>query len=216
MKNTLTELVFLLDRSGSMAGAETDTVGSFNSVIEKQKKENCRCLVTTVLFDNYMETIHDRVPLDKIAPLTEKEYYVRGSTALLDAAGTTIDRIRDLQEHAGSENKPQQTIVVIITDGIENASRRYSYREVSAAISRMKESYDWQFLFLGADIDAAKEAQRYGIDPEYAVDFKKDREGFTAVHTFICSAVEEMQTEGRISERWKTAVQKDMQRRDKK
>ena len=175
MKNTLTELVFLLDRSGSMAGAETDTVGSFNSVIEKQKKENCRCLVTTVLFDNYMETIHDRVPLDKIAPLTEKEYYVRGSTALLDAAGTTIDRIRDLQEHAGSENKPQQTIVLIITDGIENASRRYSYREVSAAISRMKESYDWQFLFLGADIDAAKEAQRYGIDPEYAVDFKKDR-----------------------------------------
>ena len=162
MKQNLAELVFILDRSGSMQGLEGDTIGGFNAMIEKQKKELGEVFVSTVLFDDQTEVLHDRVSLEKIRPITEKEYYVRGCTALLDAIGGAIHHIGNIHKYARPEDVPEHTLFVITTDGMENASRRYSTRRVKEMIQRQKEKYGWEFLFLGANIDAVETAGHLG------------------------------------------------------
>ena len=165
----MTELVFIPDRSGSMSGLEKDTIGGFNSMIEKQKKEAGEALVSTVLFDNGCTVIHDRLPLDKVPRMTEKEYFTRGCTALLDAVGGAIHHIGSIHKYARREDVPEKTMFIITTDGYENASARYDYDTVRKMIARQKEKYGWEFLFLGANIDAAAEARRFSISADRAV-----------------------------------------------
>ena len=159
----MTELVFILDRSGSMSGLESDTIGGFNSMIEKQKKEEGKAVVSTVLFDNESVVIHDRLPLDKVPRMTEKEYFTRGCTALLDAVGGAIHHIGNVHKYARKEDVPEKTLFIITTDGYENASKRYDYDKVHKMIERQKEKYGWEFLFLGANIDAVETAKHFGI-----------------------------------------------------
>lgn len=177
MKKNLTELVFILDRSGSMQGLEGDTIGGFNAMIEKQKKEPGEAFVSTVLFDDQTEVLHDRVKVGEVRPITEKEYYVRGCTALLDAIGGAIHHIGNIHKYARPEDVPEHTLFVITTDGMENASRRYSARRVKEMIQRQKEKYGWEFLFLGANIDAVETAGHLGIAPDRAVNYHCDSEG---------------------------------------
>lgn len=185
-KNNLTEIVFILDRSGSMSGLESDTIGGFNSMIDKQKKEDGECYVTTVLFDSVVETLHDRVKLSEISKMTDKEYFVRGSTALLDAIGTTIKHISNIHKYAREEDVPANTIFVITTDGMENASREYNYRKVKEMVEKAKKKYDWEFLFLGANIDAIEVAGRFGISADRAVNYECDSVG-TALNFDVLS-----------------------------
>lgn len=177
MKKGLTEIVFILDRSGSMSGLESDTIGGYNSMIEKQKKEEGEALISTVLFDGQTDVLHDRVPLDKISPITEKEYYVRGSTALLDAVGGAIHHIGNVHKYAREEDVPEKTLFIITTDGMENSSRRYSYDKVKKMIEKQKEKYHWEFIFLGANIDAVGVADRFGVDRQHAVRYECDSAG---------------------------------------
>lgn len=174
MRKNLTEIVFILDRSGSMSGLETDTIGGFNSMIEKQKKENGEALISTVLFDNVSEVIHDRVPVQKVEPMTDRDYSVRGCTALLDAIGGAIHHIGNVHKYARNEDVPEHTLFVITTDGMENASRRYDSETVKKMIERQKEKYGWEFLFLGANIDAVETAKHFGIGADRAVNYHSD------------------------------------------
>ena len=190
MKN-LTEIVFILDRSGSMAGLEKDTIGGFNAMLEKQKKEEGRVLVSTVLFDHEQQVIHDRVDIRTIEPMTERDYYVRGCTALLDAVGGAIHHIGNVHKYARAEDRPDKTLFVITTDGMENASRRYSYEKVKEMITRQKEKYGWEFLFLGANIDAAREAARFGIREERAVNYHADSQGTRVIYESVNDAIRE-------------------------
>ena len=212
MKKGLTEMVFILDRSGSMGGLEKDTIGGFNSLIEKQKKEEGEALVSTVLFDNYQEVLHDRIPLDKIGRMTEEEYYVRGCTALLDAIGGAINHIGNIHKYAREEDVPEKTIFVITTDGLENASSRYSYRDVKKMIKRQEEKYGWEFLFLGANIDVAKESDRLGIRADRAVRYVNDSEGvelnYAAVGCAV-SALRSMKNTAEFDGSWKKSIEKD-------
>ena len=177
MKKGLTEIVFILDRSGSMSGLESDTIGGYNSMIEKQKKEEGEALISTVLFDGQTDVLHDRVPLDKISPITEKEYYVRGSTALLDAVGGAIHHIGNVHKYAREEDVPEKTLFIITTDGMENSSRQYSYDKVKKMIEKQKEKHHWEFIFLGANIDAVGVADRFGVDRQHAVRYECDSAG---------------------------------------
>ncbi len=177
MKKGLTEIVFILDRSGSMSGLENDTIGGFNSMISKQKDEEGEALISTVLFDNETEVIHDRLPLDKIAPLTGKEYYVRGSTALLDAVGEAIHHISGIHKYAREEDVPEKTLFIITTDGMENSSRKYSYDKVKKMVEKKKEKNHWEFIFLGANIDAVSVANKFGVDRSRAVTYECDGAG---------------------------------------
>ncbi len=177
MKKGLTEIVFILDRSGSMSGLENDTIGGFNSMISKQKDEEGESLISTVLFDNETEVIHDRLPLDKIAPLTGKEYYVRGSTALLDAIGEAIHHISSIHKYAREEDVPEKTLFIITTDGMENSSRKYSYDKVKKMVEKKKEKNHWEFIFLGANIDAVSVANKFGVDRSRAVTYECDGAG---------------------------------------
>ena len=177
MKKGLTEIVFILDRSGSMSGLENDTIGGFNSMISKQKDEEGEALISTVLFDNETEVIHDRLPLDKIAPLTGKEYYVRGSTALLDAIGEAIHHISSIHKYAREEDVPEKTLFIITTDGMENSSRKYSYDKVKKMVEKKKEKNNWEFIFLGANIDAVSVANKFGVDRSRAVTYECDGAG---------------------------------------
>ncbi len=173
----LTELVMILDRSGSMSGLEADTIGGFNSMIERQKKEEGEAYVSVVLFDDVSEVIYDRVDIRKVEPMTDRQYYVRGCTALLDAVGGAIRHIGNVHKYAREEDVPEKTIFIITTDGLENASRRYSYEKVRRMIENQKERYHWEFMFLGANIDAVKEAGRFGIAPNRAVRYENDSVG---------------------------------------
>ena len=186
MKKGLTEIVFILDRSGSMGGLENDTIGGYNSMIAKQKTEEGEALISTVLFDNETEILHDRVPLDKVEPITEKEYYVRGSTALLDAVGGAIHHIGNIHKYARPEDVPEKTLFIITTDGMENSSRNYSYAKVKKMIERQKEKYHWEFIFLGANIDAVSVANQFGVDRHHAVRYECDGAG-TALNYQVMS-----------------------------
>lgn len=209
----MTELVFILDRSGSMAGLETDTIGGFNAMIEKQKKEAGEALVTTVLFDNESVTVHDRIPLQEVPPLTEKEYFTRGCTALLDAVGGTIRHIANIHRYIRREDVPERTLFVITTDGYENASRYYDYDKVRRLIEHEKTKYGWEFLFLGANIDAAAEAKRFGIAADRAADYKCDTAGTALNYEVIGEAVGAVRGARPLAANWKRRIDEDVKQR---
>ena len=215
MKKNLTELVFILDRSGSMAGLEDDTIGGFNAMIQKQKNEAGEAVVSTVLFDNYSEVIHDRVDIQKIEPMTRNEYYVRGCTALLDAVGGAIHHIGNVHKYAREEDRPEKTLFVITTDGMENASRKYSYEKLKTMIERQKEKFGWEFIFLGANIDAAKEAARFGIDEDRAVNYNADREGTAVIYEAVSEAVCSVRACRSMSNDWRRSIDEDYKKRGK-
>ena len=214
MKKNLTELVFILDRSGSMAGLEEDTIGGFNAMIAKQKLEEGEAFVSTVLFDNYTEVIHDRVDIQKVEPMTRKEYYVRGCTALLDAVGKSIRHIRNVHKYAREEDRPEKTLFVITTDGMENASREYDYRRVRQMIEQQKQD-GWEFLFLGANIDAAKEAARFGIQADRAANYHADRQGTAVIYEAVSEAVCNVRAARPMGSDWKRNIDADYQKRGK-
>lgn len=215
MKKNLTEIVFILDRSGSMAGLEDDTIGGFNAMIRKQKGEAGEAYVSTVLFDHVSEVIHDRMALQKIQPMTRKDYYVRGSTALLDAVGKAIHHIGNVHKYAREEDRPEKTVFVITTDGMENASREYTYEHVRKMIQRQKETYGWEFLFLGANINAAKEAARFGIAEDHAANYHADRQGTAVVYDAMNEAVRNVRACRPMSADWKRRVDEDYRNRSK-
>ena len=214
MQNHLTEIVFILDRSGSMASLEQDTIGGFNAMIEKQKREAGAAYISTVLFDNYSEVIHDRLTLEKVPVMTEKEYFVRGCTALLDAVGGAIHHIGNIHKYARPEDVPEKTLFVITTDGMENASRKYTYEQVKQMIEAKKE-LGWEFLFLGANIDAAREAARFGIDEDCAADFICDEKGTQLNFEAIGDAICEARAARPIQRSWKQRITEDFQKRKK-
>ena len=200
MRKGLTELVFILDRSGSMQGLEKDTIGGFNSMIEKQKKEDGEALVSTVLFDDAAEVIYDRTDIGRVEPMTDRQYYVRGCTALLDAVGGAIHHIGNVHKYAREEDVPEKTIFIITTDGMENASRRYSYDKVQRMIERQKEKYHWEFLFLGANIDAAREAARLGISGSRAANYVHDSKGTQLNYDVLSGVVSRARASGSAEE----------------
>ncbi len=214
MTNNTTELVFILDRSGSMAGLEGDTVGGFNSMLRKQKAQPGKAYVTTVLFDHLTETVHDRLPIEEVPELTEKDYFVRGSTALLDAVGKTVEHISSIHHYARPEDVPAKTMFVITTDGMENASREYSYDRLKALIEE-KKALGWEFIFLGANIDAAKEAARFGIAADRAVRFKSDSQGTALNYSVISDAVACARAcpNGSLPKSWKSRIEDDVKKR---
>ena len=209
----ITELVFILDRSGSMLELEADTIGGFNSMIARQKKEAGEALVSTVLFDHESVVIHDRLPLEKVPPMTEKDYFTRGYTALLDAVGGAIHHIGNIHKYARREDVPEKTMFIITTDGYENASRRYDYERVRRMIERQKEKHGWEFLFLGANIDAAKEAARFGIGADRSVNYKCDEAGTALNYEVIGEAVCSVRAARPLSTDWKRRIDEDVQRR---
>ena len=213
MKKNLTELVFILDRSGSMAGLEKDTIGGFNAMVEKQRGEEGEAYISTVLFDNITEVIHDRVKLEAVPKLTEKEYYVRGCTALLDAVGGAIHHIGNVHKYAREEDRPEKTLFVITTDGMENASRRYTYDKVKEMITRQKEKYGWEFLFLAANMDAAAEAARFGIAPDRAAEYCCDARGTALNYEVINEAVCTVRACRPLGAGWKKRIDEDVKKR---
>ncbi|MBQ4283897.1 MAG: hypothetical protein IJB96_08235 [Lachnospira sp.] len=219
MNNNLTEIVFILDRSGSMAGLEADTIGGYNSLLEKQKKEAGQAIVSTVLFDDRQEVIHDRVVLDKINPITDKEYYVRGCTALLDAVGGAIHHIGNVHKYAREEDRPAKTLFIITTDGMENASKRYSYDKVKQMVERQKKKYGWDFLFLGANIDAIEVAGRFGIGANSAVNYQCDETGTELIYKVLNKAVTNVRmcaakcTAEVLNDSWKSEIEEDYSKR---
>ena len=216
VKNNVTELVFILDKSGSMAGLEKDTIGGFNSMIEKQRKTDGECYVSTVLFNGTSEVIHDRVKLSKIKPMTEKDYFAYGSTALLDAVGGAIRHIGNVHKYARPEDVPAHTLFVITTDGMENASQRYTGERVKYMIERQKIRYGWEFLFIGANIDAVKTAARYGIAEDRAVNYVADEKGTRTVFEGVAEAVRTVRDCGGISPVWNEEIAKDHEKRGRK
>ena len=213
MKKNLTEIVFILDRSGSMSGLEADTIGGFNFMIEKQKKENGEALISTVLFDNVSEVIHDRVPVQKVEPMTDKGYSVRGCTALLDAIGGAIHHIGNIHKYARTEDVPEHTLFVITTDGMENASRRYDSETVKKMIEKQKERYGWEFLFLGANIDAVETAKHFGIGADRAVNYHSDSRGTKLNYEVISEAICAVRCSSPLSQDWKKRIDEDFESR---
>ena len=221
MRKNLTEIVFILDRSGSMAGLEADTIGGYNSLIKKQKGENGEAYVSTILFDDKQEVLHDRVNLNDIKPMTREEYYVRGCTALLDAVGGAIRHIGNVHKYARIEDRPEKTLFIITTDGMENSSHHYTYENVRMMIKKQKEKYGWEFLFLGANIDAIKEAGRFGIDAEKAVNYECDSEGTELNYRVLSKAVSKVRESAycaniALDADWKAEIEADYSKRHKK
>jgi uncharacterized protein YegL len=208
-----TELVFIIDRSGSMGGLENDTIGGFNSLLEEQKEVEGQVTISTILFDNLYEVIHNRMDIKEVKPLSGKEYFVRGTTALLDAVGRSISRIhRDYCETL-REERPNKVMFIITTDGFENASREYSYSRVRNYIQEMKAKYDWEFIFIGANIDAVREAKRFGINEERAVRYHADSVGTKKNYKAMGKAVTSYRTCVEIDENWKNELEKDYNNR---
>ena len=215
-KNNIVDVVFILDRSGSMGGLESDTIGGFNSMLEKQRKIEGKAFITTVLFDDQYELLHDRVNIDKVKNITEKEYFVRGSTALLDAIGKTIAKEKAIQDTLGKNEKADKVLFVIITDGLENASREYNSSTVKKLIETQKEKYGWEFLFLGANIDAIETANTIGINAERAVNYKSDSIGTKKNYDTLNKAVEEVRSGKDLDKNWKADIEADYNERNKK
>ena len=213
MRKNLTELVFILDRSGSMCGLEADTIGGFNSMIEKQKREPGEALVSTVLFDHESTVLHDRVPLGCVAPMTARDYSVRGSTALLDAIGGAIHHIGNVHKYAREEDRPEHTLFVITTDGMENASRHYSSDRVKQMIERQKRRYGWEFLFLGANIDAVETAGHFGIDADRAVNYHSDSKGTALNYEVLSETICAVRSSQPLGSDWKNRIDEDYKRR---
>lgn len=211
-----TEVVFIMDRSGSMSGLESDTIGGFNSMLEKQKKESGDAVISTVLFDDCMEVIHDRMEIRKVQKMTDKEYYVRGCTALLDAIGNAVHHIRNVHKYAREEDRPEKTIFIIITDGLENVSRQYTYTKVKEMIERQKDKYGWEFLFLGANIDSIHEAKRFGITEDRAVNFHSDSEGTALNYKVIGKTISTLRAKRPLEKSWKAEIEADYQKRRKR
>ena len=209
MKNNLTELVFILDRSGSMAGLESDTIGGFNSLIEKQRKQEGECYVSVVLFDNESEVLYDRVRLEDVKKMTDDDYTVRGCTALIDAIGGAIHHIGNIHKYARPEDVPEHTMFVITTDGMENASRRYTSDQVKKMVERQKEKYGWEFLFIGANIDSVETAKRFGIDEDRAVNYHADRRGTGVLYEAVSCTVGNMRSGAGVQKNWSDSINED-------
>ncbi|MSR92664.1 vWA domain-containing protein [Inconstantimicrobium porci] len=223
MRENLTEIVFILDRSGSMSGLESDTIGGFNSMIAKQQKEEGEAIVSTVLFDDETDVIHDRVAIGEVKKLTEEDYYVRGCTALLDAVGGAIHHIGNVHKYAREEDRPAKTLFVITTDGLENASRHYSFKDVKKLIKRQQEKYNWEFLFLGANIDAIEVAGNMGISRDRAANYNCDEVG-TALNYQVLEAAVTRVRKCKAADMamtfaggaWKADIDRDYEKRGKK
>ena len=221
MSKGYTEIVYILDRSGSMGGLEADTIGGFNSMMEKQKRTGEKALISTVLFDNECEVLHDRVEIEKVNKMTGKEYFVRGCTALLDAVGGAIHHIGNIHKYAREEDRPEKTIFIITTDGMENASSRYSYDKVQKMVKHQQEKYGWEFILIGANIDAYEEAQRFGIIKDRAVNYVCDEVGIANVYAGVSKAVcavmsakKATEVESRLSESgWEREIEADFKKR---
>lgn len=213
MKENLTELVFILDKSGSMHGLEADTIGGFNSLIEKQKKEDGKALVTTVLFDDKTEVIHDRVDLEYIRNMTSEQYVTGGTTALLDAVGGAVSHIRKIHRYIRPEDVPAKTLFIITTDGMENASRRYSYDKVKKLIKHQNEQYGWEFIFLGANIDAAETAVSMGISRDRAADYISDHEGTALNYSVLSEVTSAIRSGIGVAPGWSKSITEDIKRR---
>lgn len=213
MKKGLTELVFILDKSGSMCGLEKDTAGGYNAMLEKQKAVAGECRITTVLFDDRHELLHDRVDIRAVHPLTEKEYQVGGSTALLDAIGKTIHKIVNVQKHTAADYQAERVMFVIITDGEENASRKYSEKMIKSQIEHQKDQYGWEFIFLGANINAVQNANRYGIAPDRAADYCADSRGTALNFEAVGLTIGAFRRAGVLDKRYLDEIRKDAKRR---
>lgn len=213
MKKNLAELIFILDRSGSMSGLESDTIGGYNSMLRKQMDTEGEAFITTVLFDDEYELLHDRINLKGVRPITEKEYYVRGTTALLDAIGKSIQKIINVQKNTSEDEKAEKILFVITTDGLENASREYSYKKIKAMIENQKKKYGWEFIFLGANIDAASEAEKFGIDSNRAAQFHNDKEGIELNYKVVSEAISELRSSKTLSSDWKSSIDEDYKKR---
>ena len=215
MKNNLTEIVFILDRSGSMGGLETDTIGGFNAMLERQKKAEGEALLSTLLFSNETEVLHDRADIRQVEPLSLQDYRVGGSTALLDAIGGAIRHIGELHRRASEDGRPAHTLFVVTTDGQENASRRYGYAELKRLIERQKEKYGWEFLFLGANMDAVAAASRFGIDADRAVRFHCDRAGIALNYKAVGEAILTLREKSTLDRDWGERIWEDYQKRER-
>jgi len=216
MKTNLTELVFILDKSGSMAGLESDTIGGYNSLLRKQQEEPGKALVTTVLFDDDYRLLHDRVNIMGIRPMTEREYLVGGCTALLDAIGRTIHKIGNVQKNTREEYRADKVMFVITTDGLENASHEYSYEKIKRMIERQKERYGWEFIFLGANIDAVATAAQFGIGADRAANYHADSKGTQLNYKVVSEFVSNLRANVVMDESWKAEIDKDYEHRGRK
>ncbi len=216
MKKGLTELVFILDKSGSMAGLESDTIGGFNSMLEKQRSLDGECRITTVLFDNNYTLLHDRIDIRAVSPMTEKEYFVGGSTALLDAIGRTVRKLAAVQKNTAEPYRAEKVMFVIITDGAENSSREYSSDKVKAMIEHEKEKYGWEFIFLGANIDAVETAGRFGISADRAVDYVPDAAGTELNFRAMSETVACFRATGAVPAAPMQAIRGDMRKRGRR
>lgn len=208
-----TEIVFILDRSGSMSGLEKDTIGGYNSMLKKQQKEEGEAIVTTVLFDHDYEIIHDRINIREIESITEREYFVRGCTALLDAMGITINKIINATKNTKKEHQADKVVFIIITDGMENSSREYSYEKIKAMIEKQKEKYKWEFIFLGANIDAVSTAARFGIGEDRAADYNADCKGVQLNYDVVNDLMRQVRASKEICRNWKERIDKDYKNR---
>ena len=213
MKKNLTELVFILDRSGSMSGLEADTIGGFNAMIEKQKQEPGEAFVSTILFDNVSEVLHDRVKLADVPKMTDRDYTVRGCTALIDAIGGAIHHIANIHKYAREEDVPEKTLFVITTDGMENASRRYSSGEVKRMIEKEKSRYGWEFLFIGANIDAVETGARFGIGRDRVANYVSDSYGTGILYDSVNDAVSQVRGCAPLSPKWNQRMENDKKKR---
>jgi uncharacterized protein YegL len=216
MKQNLTELVFILDRSGSMGGLESDTIGGFNSMLKKQQAEPGECRITTVLFDGQYEVLHDRIDIKAVSPITEREYFVRGNTALLDAIGKTVNKIGGDQKNTAEEYRAEKVLFIITTDGMENASREFDYESIKSMIERQKSKYNWEFLFLGANIDAVEVAGRFGVEKNRAQSFHNDSEGIALNYEVVSETVACLRAApmgATLGDDWSERIEKDYKQR---
>ncbi len=213
MKRNLTELVFILDKSGSMAGLEADTIGGYNAMLKKQQKAEGEAVVTTALFDHEYELLHDRINIRGISPITEKDYEVGGTTALLDAIGFTIQKIINVQKRTSEEERAEKVLFVITTDGMENASREFTTDKIKKMVQHQKDTYGWEFLFLGANIDAIATAARFGIGEDFAVEYHADHEGTQLNYEAVNEAVVNLRGGKKIDRSWKQGIERDYNRR---